>query len=127
MATGATFTLENGKEIAASIEKSGTEINRVVRLEFKKFGRDVQAEARNNHKYETDTGMLERSIEYKATPDGDGVEIWADLGIAPYARRIHEGWGTWVRDPFLKIAFNRQAQNLGDRIQKAISKALGAK
>jgi hypothetical protein len=121
---GSTFVLENGKEIAAMIDRMGDAMHDAVRREFKKFGRDVQDEAQRNHRYQIDSGNLVKSVRYKGTPDERGVEIWADLGLAPYARRIHYGWGTWSPDKYLENAFNKYASGLGDRIQKAIARAI---
>jgi len=121
---GATFVLENGKEIAATLGRSGDAMHDAVRREFKKFGRDVVDEAQRNHRYQIDSGNLAKSVRYKGTPDERGVEIWADLGLAPYARRIHYGWGTWSPDKYLENAFNKYAAGLGERIEKAIGKAI---
>jgi len=121
---GATFVLENGQAIIARLETLGPEVNGAVRREFKRFGRDVVDEAQRNHRYQIDSGNLAKSVRYKGTPDERGVEIWADLGLAPYARRIHYGWGTWSPDKYLENAFNKYAAGLGERIEKAIGKAI---
>lgn len=124
---GATFKLENADAIAASIKAHGEAGVKAARIEMKKFGRDVKTEASNVHRYENHGGILKRSVRFKPSSDGMSVEIYADLGIAPYARRIHYGWGTWAPDLYLQNAFDKFKDGLGDRLQKAIGKAMGAK
>jgi hypothetical protein len=121
---GATFVLENGKEIAARIASLGEFVQGASRREFGRFGRDVAQMAKTVHRHNDLSSDLDKSIHYKTDEKGLGVEIWADLGLAPYARRIHYGWGTWAADKYLENAFNKFAAGLGDRIHKAIARAI---
>ncbi len=132
---GATFVFENAEEIKALFKAFPEVAMNASRIEMKKAERDIVAEARTNHRFASNgSGMLVKSMKGKTTATKTSAEMMveADLGVAPYARRIHYGWGTWMADKYLENAFWKFVKgegtiSLGDRIHNAIMKALKAK
>lgn len=120
------FRLENADEIQRMFRECGEVARDAARLEMQKLGRDITRSAVEDHRYVADTHDLEKSIHYRTETSEDNVslKVFADLGYAPYARRIHQGWGTWAADPFLERPFLAALKVLPDRITAAISRAV---
>lgn len=97
-----------------------------VRVEWKKIGRDLVRMAKQRHRFKNESYFLEKSIKSEVTEDGRTMVFYSDRGIAPYGQYVHNGRGTWAADPFIEQPFVDMAPQMGDRLQKAIAKAVGA-
>jgi hypothetical protein len=100
---------------------------------------EIQRQARKNHRYNTHTGALEKSINWKILQQGLVGEVYLEDSIADYGVYVHEGHGArgksvlhgypyvWNPDRFLEKAVkDREVQirwGLERAIQEAIMKA----
>ena len=118
--------MSNSREIEAEIRKRSDAVTPAVRVEFKKIGRDLVRNAKQRHRFKNETSFLEKSIKSEVSDDGRTLTFYSDMGIAPYGRYVAGGRGTWAPDPFIEQPFVDMAPQMGDRLQKAIAKAVGA-
>jgi len=129
------FKFENAEQIKALLKEMPDVAMKSARSEMEKIGRDIVKRAQNDHRFDTKSGDLERSMKSNVIDGTAGgsksiaLEVKADLGVAKYARRIHYGWGTWTADRFLENAFWRFAKgegvkSMGDRLMSAMLKAI---
>lgn len=98
------------------------------------FLRTVQRVARRIHRFKTRSGNLERSVLIDVSRQKvrggmrrglEGGSVYLEQGIAPYGRRIHEGWGRWKPDPFLVKAFIKlRDTEYENRLRGAVRRAL---
>ena len=81
-------------EYIAALTVAPAEIHKEIRIQFKEELEAIDLEAQHNHNYHTQSGNLEKSIDYEVSGDGLTGEIWLDKtkASAPYAWRIHEGF-----------------------------------
>ena len=129
------FVFENAEQIKALLKEMPEVAMQACSGEMEKIGRDVVERAQDDHRFNTRSGDLERSMKSKVIDGTAGgsksiaLEVLADMGVAKYARRIHYGWGTWTADRFLENAFWRFAKgegvkSMGDRLMSAMLKAI---
>jgi hypothetical protein len=141
MSTAFKVTVHDGKFLAA-LKKQPVLASREMRRELKIQMKDTANLARRKpyHLYTTRSGNLERSTMSEVDTDtalgklGLLGSIYVDLGIAIYARRIHEGGGnkrdrlgrmmTNKPDRFLVHAMEARKDIITNAMGKASSKAL---
>ena len=95
---------------------------------------EVATEAKSHHNFTTRGGKLEQSILTQVSDGGFVGRVYLEQGIAPYARRIHEGGGglkdslgrrmTNKPDKFLYQAFERLTDNIISGLKLAMYKGL---
>lgn len=102
---------------------------------------DIQRDARATHKFNRQSGNAggnaERSVtvNFKSFKDPEAKGVYLELGIAPYARRLHQGYvGKTDKlgrkfsgpqpDKFLYEAAERGRNNLINKINMGIGKAI---
>lgn len=129
------FVFENAEQIKALLKEMPDVAMKSARSEMEKIGRDIAQRAQDEHRFNTHSGDLERSMKSEVIDGTAGgkqafaLEVECDLGVAKYGRRIHYGWGTWTADRFLQNAFWRFAKgegvkSMGDRLMSAMLKAI---
>ena len=121
------FRLVNGAEIAEKMKRIGPLAVKAVRSEFIRIGNDLVKTARQNHRFKNQSNQLENSIQYTVAGDGMKLEFNAGVSLAQdYAGSVHDGHGTWVRDPFMQTAWDEIAPTMAGRLEAAIGRAIGA-
>jgi hypothetical protein len=113
----------NADKLIMAFNRAPMEVAKTIRVEMKKQLQEVQNEARLNHRFITRTGMLERSIDKTVDESGLIGIVYLNLALAPYARRIHQGWGTWNADQFLYIAFSKKIEQIKEALDRAVDRA----
>jgi hypothetical protein len=99
-------------------------IVRSVAKEMKNQVTEVQREARKTHRFETHTGMLEKSVQTEILDNGLTGEIYLEDSIADYGVYVHEGHGSWKPDQFLDEALKKREPEIRDRMEHAIKEGL---
>lgn len=140
------------KDFAKRIKQRADSLNREVSVELNNWGSDVQVFARQNHKFQTQSGALERSVSKKMSVSGvPRLFLFLDAHKANHAKFIHDGTqdheispknkkalrfvggngyyfskGHKVKgikvDPFLKEAIEKNLSTLQTRINKVLSR-----
>jgi hypothetical protein len=75
----------------------------------------LENSARNDHRYVSRTGNLERATKTKGTLDKE-INLYVDQGKAPYAKYVVNRRGTWKGDPFIEDAGTENS----DKVRKII-------
>lgn len=88
----------DNKRLMDALTRAPVEMKRELTIGIRKAGRVLQVEVvknpnHRNHRYNTQSGNLNRSIKVKVDSPLSGY-VYADEGTAPYAKFIHDGWGT---------------------------------
>jgi hypothetical protein len=112
------------KSLKRVLSKIPNEIYDEVRVEMKQVVSDIQREARVKHRFKNHTGMLRKSIATKVLDKGFTGEVYFDTDIADYGIYVHEGHGTWERDPFITDAFDRNEPRIRENLEKAIQRGI---
>ena len=110
--------------VLQAVGKIPRALSREVKPEMKIQLRDVQKQARRNHRFDTRSGAAERSIQTEISRSGFSGKVYLDLGIAAYARRLHKGWGTWRPDRFLNKAGKRLKPKIMTALQDAVKRGI---
>lgn len=120
--------------LLAALIRAPEAMTKHIRVAMKEGMLDITEQARKAHRFTTRSGMLERSMQTKVTRSGFTGEAYLDLGIAPYARRIHEGGGgkrdrlgrrmTNKPDKFLHQAAEAKETQVRDRLNEGIRDGL---
>ena len=118
---GLVIKIDSSKLLKA-LEIAPREVEKELRVEMKHQMAQVQALARRNHRYKTDTGFLERSVKSKV--DKLSGTTFLDDGIADYGKYIHEGFKSWRPDQFLYRAFSRLTSKIVKGMQDAVNRAI---
>ena len=84
----------------------------------------LQEEARQQHRYESHTRGLERSVQWKIEDDGMKGTVYLDEDIADYGKYVIGGHGTWDPDPFLETALEKREPEIREGFEKAVEKAI---
>ena len=113
----------NADQVAAEFAKLAVTLQPViVKDSVEPFLREVQIEARRQHRYNRNSGKLERSIKISMSADGGDVSI--DDRLAPYGKYVHEGTRKWNADKFLTEAGERKQKDLYRNADRATEKAI---
>jgi Bacteriophage protein of unknown function (DUF646). len=102
------------------ISNLGEKMEQALRKELKNQLTEIQLQAQKTHRYQTRTGMLEKSVTTKVEDNGLVGEVGLDDSIADYGRYVVEGHGTWAPDPFLEEALEKREPFIQDAFEKAI-------
>lgn len=92
----------------------------------------VQREARQHHRYNSQSNNLERSVTKKVPSSGTSGLVYLEDGIAKYGKYIHEGWHSrkgkrvkgWRADRFLDKALIKRGRDIVIGISAAIDRAI---
>ena len=80
----------------------------------------IQIDARQHHRFKTQTGALERSVLSEVDPIKLQGTVWLEDGVARYGKYIHRGFKSWQADPFLYDAFRRKKKQIIKNIETII-------
>jgi hypothetical protein len=86
---------------------------------------EIQRDAVRNHRFKRKSGNLEKSviIDFKSFKQpGTGIRL--ETGMASYGPYIHQGFKSWLPDPFLYEAAIRGTDQLIQKIVAGIGKAI---
>ena len=96
-------------------------IDKAVDSKLKVVASNIANMARGNHRFQSRTGRLERSINAKGVDNG--IHAYLDTGVAEYAGYVHNGTSRMAPDPFLQQAFTANLPAVDDAIGKACDEA----
>ena len=82
----------------------------------------VTIQAKNNHRFNSRSGNLERSIKAELR-DLDSF-AFVDDSQAVYGKWIHDGFRTWAPDEFMTDALERKKQEILRLINNAVNRAV---
>lgn len=114
----------DNKSALNALERYPDILSKETRLALKKTLTTIQREARKQHRFNTQSGNLERSVSIEVDRSGFFGRIFIDMGIAVYGRRIHEGFKSWTADKFIYKAAERKAKDFIKNISTAIGRAI---
>ncbi len=85
-----------------------------------KISLDIVLEAKANHRFESRTNQLERSISNNIKTSKHKIlsTFFLDDRIANYGKYIHGGFKSWKPDPFLEDAFDKHIKLLKQLIRQ---------
>ena len=138
------------KELKAATDKN---IVLEIRKAWGEIGAEIADDAKSNHRFNTQSGNLERSLVPVVDRAGKWMYVKAEKGIAPYAKIVHDGrkartitakkakalaWPTSggtafaksvhqeavQGDPFLLNAFMRHVDKIKERLVLAYREAI---
>jgi HK97 gp10 family phage protein len=113
----------NADEVAAALEKVPRAIEQSVSDKaLPDYLKIVQTKARREHRYDRQTGRLDRAI--KISHDKDGGSVYIDDSIARYGKYVHEGTKRWASDPFLTNAVDSTRTQMDAMIDRAVDSAI---
>ena len=84
----------DSKGLLAAFESFPEQTIKNVRLALRRSIRDIQQEARNNHRFTSRTGQAERAVNARMVDAMTG-EVFLDDDQAPWAKFLHEGTGIY--------------------------------
>jgi len=67
---------------------------------------EARTRAQQEHRYQRQTGNLQRAIKSKYTKNA--AELFIDSAVAKYGTYIHQGFMGWDPDPFLEEAMREE-------------------
>jgi len=105
-----------------SVDDLSEEAREDLKLDLEAIADSIVEDARSHHRFESQTGALEASVNAEATEDT--IRAWLDVSVAPYAVYIHDGTRKWVSDPFLEKAFTAHMPEVNEAIERATMKTL---
>ena len=109
----------DGAKVLAALERAPNAFKKQTRLAFKKQMTKIQRDAKLNHRFQTHSAKLEKSIRTEVDPDGAWGRVYLEEGIAPYGKWVHDGHGSWKPDKFINQAFRKNKANLILALQRA--------
>lgn len=145
----------DSKKLMQAIKKAPNAVTKELRKGMEKQMKQVQVLARQDHRFTTKSGQLERSINELTNYIGTKGKVFLDDGVAKYGKYVHEGTkahdikpknkkslyfvvggkkvfskkihhpGT-KEDQFLYRAFNRSKQRIVEGLNFAYVRALKA-
>lgn len=80
----------------------------------------IQIEAKQQHRFKTQTGVLEQSVLSEVDPIKLQGTVWLSERVARYGKYIHRGFKSWQADPFLYDAFRRKKNQIIKNIETII-------
>ena len=92
-----------------------------TRIGMKKAIEQMASSARKNHRYENDTGILERSTIGEVLTPITG-RVFINENDAPYGFHVHEGNRSWNPDQFIYKATANSEQIIVDKINAELAK-----
>lgn len=117
----------NLKSLEKALNAFPKETFKAVNLELKKGARDVQVDARANHRFTTRTGALERSVETRLSPSLLRARVGINKRFAKYGKYIHDGFKSWKPDRFITKAGEAKKEDLKKDIQRAVARVMRGK
>ena len=118
---------QDQRRVVAALLKASDRFIKRVRVQLKDGLWDMAFYAGKNHEYTTRSGNLDRAYVVVVTsPSGLSAELLLDKKVsgAPYAWRIHEGWGTWQPDQFVYQARDALLPEFEKNMETAIRMAI---
>jgi len=107
------------RELIQAFERSPEIFTRHMKLAVNQNLRDVQTEAKQNHRFTARTGMLERAIQTKDADENLSGSVYLDTNIAKYANIVHEGAKPHVITPTNRVSL-RWATGGGFKFAKKV-------
>jgi len=97
------------REKAKEYGKAADDVDKVVASAMNEWGISVIRSARSKHRYNVQTGNLEKATELQDTNQTGRLQIvlWVNDAIARYGKYIHNGFKSWAPDRFLDGAVER--------------------
>lgn len=114
------ITNTNPNQLANDKQKMSEAIDFISTDTLDKLAKEVQTEARQEHRYESKTHNLERATKVK-TVKGQ-AQIYIDKVMAPYGQFIHDGTKKWEEDPFIEDALDKVLDGADEKIAQEIEK-----
>lgn len=120
------------KGLMRALEAFPKETSKELRTEMKVQLESIAKDARRHHRFNHQSGNLEKSIVVKVEMSGTAGAIFIDPDISNtrtkkgvgYGVFIHEGFKTWAPDKFLYEAFGRGRIALVAGLTSAVNKAI---
>ena len=113
----------NADDVLAGLDKLADTLKpTVISQAIVPYLKAVQSTARREHRYNRQTGNLERSVKLEINQDGGSVYI--DEAQANYGKYIHNGFKSWSPDPFLSDAANANQPQLAQALDREIGRAI---
>jgi hypothetical protein len=94
------------------------EVSQVMREQMEQ----TEEYARNNHRFETQTGTLESAIS--SVTDEISGELFVDENVAPYGKYVHDGQRSWAPDQFITQAVEARLDEIVEAVDNAIQDAI---
>lgn len=112
-------------KLSKAFEKTPLAAARELRLELNKGLRAIQIDARLHHRFKTNTGKLERSIQEDVDGSGLSGKVWLEESVASYGKFVHDGTGTFAGgSKYPIVPVNRKALFFVSNGQKNFAKAI---
>lgn len=110
------FKVEGLDEVRQALKDAPAELVKALRIEWGIIGKEIQKEARLNHKYTTRSGNLDRSVSYRTEPNAKGLTMFLNRGVAPYGAAVHDGSRPHTIRPKTKKALSNGTELFGKRV-----------
>jgi hypothetical protein len=124
MTKAATVEIEGGDEVIRAIKKFPREMQLLNGTLYDSLA-EIQTEAKLNHRFDSDTGKLEESIDVELVRNLEGV-VKLNRAIASYGNYIHDGFPGWRPDRFItKAALKKRPKvkkNIEDQIRRILKR-----
>ena len=106
------------------LKKKEKDVLEAYRLGFKIALRDMNQKARKDHRYNRQTGSLERATSSSLNSSKVNVsgKIFIADDIAPHGKYIHEGFKSWNPDQFIYEATRNADSIIVNEIEKQLKK-----
>ena len=101
MTRAVSVALKGRDKLLEALKRLPRETKGELRVEMKRFTRDVRVQSTRGHRFTARSGNLERSVKSEVSRDGTEGQVYLDTGIAHYGPWLHDG-----TDPFI-IQANR--------------------
>ena len=134
---GISFKIEGLNNLVSDLEKVPTSIQTAVRKAIKQGLVDIGKHAGRHHRYKAQSGNLDKAYGPtelgppggpKLTERGNTLKgelfLSREKSSTPYARRIHEGFGTWQPDKFLDRAVRAKRLDFEKLVSTEVIKAI---
>lgn len=94
------------RELVQAFDRAPEIFTKHTKLALNQNLRDVQEEARNNHRFTARTGMLERAIETQITDESNILsgKVFLNTSIAKYAPLVHQGTRAHLITPTNRVS-----------------------
>ena len=115
----------NAKDFEKAMRELPRDLEKELNLASKISAKAIQSDAQNEHRFDTRTGRLVKSIVgYSVAKEVKLVlhDVGHALGTK-YGKYVHGGHGSWSADKFIENAMRKNEKNIFKRWQEAINKA----
>jgi hypothetical protein len=102
-----------------------TVIQQAIDITLDRLGPKIAQEAKNIHRYKSQTGNLERATKYNKSKNG--AKIYIDDVKAKYGKYIHDGFKKWAPDQFIDKAVDNNMELIEITLADEIDRILGVK